>query len=285
MKQLIINADDFGLSKSVNCGIIYAHRNGIVTSATLMANMPGFEDAVARAKENPELGVGVHLNLCRGNPLLPPVRVPSLIDSSGRFWTPGQLLRKIYLHRISPGEAEAEWKTQVARVRDAGIEITHLDSEKHFHVFPILDQVFVRVAQHFQISSVRLPAERHSGLSLLGLLQPQFYKQMLLARRAKHLGSLLRKHGLRFPEHFFGVILSRNFTLENLRKLFQKIPDGIIELMVHPGFVDVELRRLANVVHYKMVESRQGEVDVLTSPELKTALKKFGIQLTDFRSL
>lgn len=285
MKQLIVNADDFGLSTSVNRGIIYAHRHGIVTSTTLMANMPGFEDAVAQAKGNPGLGVGVHLNLCRGNPLLPQVQLSSLVDRSGLFWAPAQLLRRIYLRKISQAEVEAEWRAQVSRVQKAGIKVTHLDSEKQFHVFPILDEAFVKVAQYFQIPSVRLPAEDYSGLGFSRFFNLQFYKQIYLKRRALKVRPLLRKYSLRFPAHFFGVMLSGEFTLGNLIGLLKKVPHGVTELMVHPGFVDEKLRRISDELDYHMIESRKQEVNVLTALEVKTILKQLGIQLVHFGSL
>src|SRR5574337_787269 len=127
MKQLVVNADDFGLTEGINRGILEAHRRGILTSTTLLANGAALESAVALAIESPQLGVGIHLNLTQGRPVSDPYRVPSLVDEGGCFFGgPASLARRILLGKVRPAEVEREFAAQIEKVRGAGLEMTHL---------------------------------------------------------------------------------------------------------------------------------------------------------------
>ncbi len=155
-KRMIINADDFGGSQSVNEAIRTAHERGIVTSATMMANMPAAEAAVSIAKRLPKLGVGVHLNLFTGEPLSKDERVTRLVDKDGRFCcSPWQLsLLSVFSHRVRAAmtiemEAQIEWLIK------AGIEPMNLDSHKHIHFFPPVYRMVCRLAQKYGIRAVR----------------------------------------------------------------------------------------------------------------------------------
>src|ERR1700677_2331171 len=127
MKELILNADDFGLTRGVNEGIVSAHQDGILTSATLMATGPAFDDAVERALANPSLGVGCHLVLVGGKAVSPPAEIPSLADAAGKM--PESLpafVAKISTGKINPGEVERELRAQIKKIRPAGVERTHV---------------------------------------------------------------------------------------------------------------------------------------------------------------
>ena len=152
---LIVNADDFGISEGVNNGIVEAHRRGILTSTTAMANMPAFDHAVQLWRETPELGVGVHLNLTSGTSLLPPSQIPDLVRPDGRFHTLSFMLRQLTLGRLDEGQIEVELRAQVERVISAGIQPTHVDSHHHVHMHPRLQPIVVEVAQRYGIRALR----------------------------------------------------------------------------------------------------------------------------------
>ena len=186
MRQLIVNADDFGLTGAVSSGILDAHRNGIVTSTTLMANGGAFDAAVAMGRRAPRLGIGVHLNLTSGEPVSPAQRIPSLLDRSGRLhWSAGRLLRDIVTRQVDLAEAETELRRQIIKVRRAGILPTHLDGHKHVHVMPGVSDIVMRLAQEFSIPCVRCPREVAPNLPTLlrsGNPRNAVIKQYLVGR-------------------------------------------------------------------------------------------------------
>jgi len=160
MKKVIINADDFGLVQGVNEGIIKAHQEGILTSATLMANMPGFKEAVVLAGANPKLGVGVHLNILRGQPVSPTKKVESLLSKELRFIpSVSSLLRRIVWKRINFDEVEREFRAQVEKVLEVGLEPSHIDSEKHIHLIRPLFRIVLKLAKEYKIDKIRFIQE------------------------------------------------------------------------------------------------------------------------------
>ena len=137
MRQLIVNADDFGFTRGVNAGIVRAFSAGILTSTTIMANGPAFEDAVELALTNPSLHVGCHLALVGGRPSAPPHAVPSLIDAAGDMPpTLTQLVVRLAAGRVRIADIEREFRAQIERVLGAGIKPSHLDTHKHTHIYP-----------------------------------------------------------------------------------------------------------------------------------------------------
>ena len=156
MKELILNADDFGYTTGVNEGIVRAHRDGILTSATLMANGPAFDDAVARAKANPALGIGCHLVLTGGFSVAPKEEISSLADAQGRLpLSLGALVARVSVGSVRTKEIERELRAQLEKIRRAGIELTHVDTHKHTHVHPRVMGAVGRVAREFGIASAQ----------------------------------------------------------------------------------------------------------------------------------
>jgi len=283
--KLIINADDYGLSRSGNCGIIEGHKKGVITSATLMANMPGFLDAVGLAKKNPDLGVGVHLNLYRGEPLSSPASISSLLRADGNFFASPRLVRKIYLKRINPKEVQKELKTQIIKVKEAGIAITHLDSEKHFHVFPVISSVVIRLAKYFNIRKIRLPDEKWQTRKLGDLFSPQFYKRQYLARRSRVLTPFCKGEGIKHVDQFYGILYSDSVSLQSFLDLLEGIPSGLSELMVHPGYIDEELRKISRKLNYSMIDSREKELKILLHSSVLGKIRELNIDLVNYREL
>lgn len=145
MSLVIINADDFGYSQGINLGIIEAHKNGILSSTTMMANMPGFEHGVELAKNNPKLGIGVHLNLTCGKPLLD--NVPSLTDYK-------EFRNLSYYEKeteLDEGEIYREWDAQINKIKNAGIVPTHLDSHHHINRIAPINEIFIKLAREYNL--------------------------------------------------------------------------------------------------------------------------------------
>ena len=161
MKQLIVNADDFGYTCGVNRGIVDAYRTGILTSASLMANGAAFEDAVERAKAEPGLDVGCHVNLVEGLPLSPSAEIPHLVGPEGRFHSASGLALRLVANTIPVVELERECMAQVEKLHRAGIRPSHLDTHKHTHLHPRVASVLARMAQHFSIGWIRRPFQNY----------------------------------------------------------------------------------------------------------------------------
>ena len=163
MKNLIVNADDLGWTAGVNRGIAEAHRHGIVTSASLLANGSAFASGVEVARSTPGLGVGVHLNLSDGAPVAARELVTSLVNDAGEFeGGPENLLLRIASRGLALHEVEQEWEAQIEKVRDAGIQPTHVDGHKHVHMLPGLFEIALRLAKRYAIAAIRVAHEASS---------------------------------------------------------------------------------------------------------------------------
>ena len=154
---LIVNADDFGMSHGITDGILRAHREGFLTSASLMTNMPAAEYAVACLAQAPALGVGVHLNICSGRPMLPPNEIPTLVDAKGTFHPADAMIRKLWRWQVSGREIEAEFRAQLRWAKDRGIIPTHADSHHHMNLYPAAAIPFARALAAEDIRCARSP--------------------------------------------------------------------------------------------------------------------------------
>src|SRR6266550_6103724 len=166
LRQLVVNADDLGLTIGVNDGIFDAHDLGILTSASLFANAPATDDAIRRARWHRSLGVGAHLTLVDGAPILHSRQVPSLVTGDGRFrrsWKP--FIVACLRGRISMREVELELTGQIERLQKSGVALTHLDAHKHVHAYPPIFAIVARLAVRFGIPVVRVPYERPQRVS------------------------------------------------------------------------------------------------------------------------
>jgi predicted glycoside hydrolase/deacetylase ChbG (UPF0249 family) len=285
MKRLIVNADDFGLCGSVNRGILEAHQRGIVTSATILANAPGFEDAIALARQAPSLGVGVHLTLTWGRPVSRPQEVPSLVRGDGAFaFTAWHLPAAMAAGRITLGDVRKEWSAQVARLRQKGIVPTHFDSEKHVHLLPPLFRVAVALARDGGILALRAGAE--PGLfRRLAPTNPQWYKAAVLAligRGARRRAALA---GLRVPDRLLGIMDGGRLDEERLKRLLTCVADGLTELISHPGHESAELRKAAGDRGGYSAPARAAEFRALTAPGLRRDLAARGVELVHYGML
>ncbi len=290
MKFLIVNADDFGWTDGVNRGIAEAHRNGIVTSTSLLANGAAFQGAVQVARENPALGVGVHLNLSDGPPLLPRWEVSSFVNGSGMFWArPSNLFLRRWLGKLSLDEVEREWAAQIERVRNAGIAITHLDGHKHVHMIPGLFPIALRLAQRYGIRAVRISVERGVSRDALASdgasTNPKRWLQYALAGGLALLTmdapELARRAGIVFPDYFCGLTPTGFLTRAAVESLLRNLPEGSTELMCHPGYADAALAQSPT----RLQAERQSELAALTAPEHRKVVAALHIRLINYARL
>jgi hopanoid biosynthesis associated protein HpnK len=288
MKRLIVNADDFGLTAGVNRGILRAFLEGILTSTTIMANGEAFEDAVAVARANPRLGVGCHLVLVGGNALTARDEAPTLVDRNGRLpATLGKLLARLACGVVKPEHIERELRAQIERVRARGIEPTHLDSHMHTHIWPLVMQSLARVAKEFGITRVRKPFEGLRGVLRLsrnggGLAAiAQRAKAAAAQAAAPRFERLVKTHGLRTPDNFFGIALTGHLGAAEIVKILEALPEGTSELMCHPGLYDSELERAPT----RLKRAREAELEGLVAPAARQTIEERGIQLISYREL
>lgn len=247
--RLIINADDFGLTPGVNRAIAELHQAGALTSTTLMATGPAFDDAVATAQANPTLGVGCHIVLTDGVPVSPPETIPTLLGPDRKTFRPSLIdfVQSLLRGKISAADIEREASAQIQKLQHAGIEITHLDTHKHTHLFPPVLHPLLRLAEQNSIHAIRHPFEQSWSLALghgnrirrlqvklLGNLKTRFERQPQI--RNTH---VLTTNGT------IGISATGNLYHQTLHEILHAIPaDGVFELVCHPGYNDSDLDRI-----------------------------------------
>ena len=288
MKNLIVNADDLGWTEGVNWGIAEGHRKGLVTSTSLMANGRAFASALEVAHGNPELGVGVHLNLSDGPPTAKAHEVPGLVNRAGEFeGGPGSLLLRIARRRLPLEEVEREWNAQIQKVRDSGITPTHLDGHKHVQMLPGLFEIALRLAKKHGIRAIRVcheDSKLRRALSSAGEQNARVVlKQGMKARGLKLLARDARQRadraGLVTTDYFCGIAQTGVLTHEGVECLLKNLPEGSTELMCHPGYADEELRRTET----RLQESRQTELQILTDTRVRKLVATQGIRLISYK--
>ena len=258
MKRLIVNGDDFGLHPAINQGIIRAHQDGILTSASLVPCGKAFDDAVNLAKQHPELGVGIHLTFVEELPVLSPEKIPSLVGVNGRFpksWI--GILTRLLAGRIRLIHLRREAGAQIAKVVDAGIAPTHLDSHQHLHLLPIIWRVILPLIKKHRIPAVRvIPREiisNHRGL-----------KSRLLEYLSKRAVQNLETSEVSHTDFAAGTSLGGRLTPNHWKNLIDNLPQGSTEVICHPGSSD---RELGN--SYQWGYRWEQELSALTSPEIR----------------
>jgi chitin disaccharide deacetylase len=286
MRNLIVNADDLGWTAGVNRGIAEAHRHGIVTSTSLLANGRAFADAVKAASEMPGLGVGVHLNLSDGAPTAPAEQVKSLLNEEGQFdGGPESLLMQLTTKSLKLKEVEKEWDAQIEKVRGAGIRPTHLDGHKHVQMLPGLFGIALRLAKRHGIEAVRVSHEasplrtalsdgnESTGVALKQGVQARGLK--FLARDAREMAE---RAGIATADYFCGIAQTGVLTKAGVKKLLSSLPEGTTELMCHPGYADEDLRKSRT----RLQESRQAELEILTDKTIRKSVAELGIRLINY---
>lgn len=290
MKHLILNADDFGMTLGVNQGIIRAHRDGILTSATLMANGLAYDDAVVQAKTVPELGVGCHLVLIGGKAVAPLKQVKSLADADGNL--PQSLpsfVARLSAGLIRTGAIEHEFRAQIEKIRSSGIAVTHLDTHKHTHAHPKVMEALARVAKQLGITRIRKPMEnlRDSWRTTRSARADGtgHTAELVAAAAARAVTpwfkAISRKYGLRSPDHFLGLAMTGSLGPAPLRRMIETLPDGSTEIMLHPAVRDDALAQSGS----RLQMQRELELQALIDPGVKSALAERDIRLITYGEL
>jgi predicted glycoside hydrolase/deacetylase ChbG (UPF0249 family) len=280
-KLLIINADDFGFSPGVNKGIIQAHTKGVLTSATIMANMPAAEEAAELAKKTPTLGIGVHLNLTNGKPLCKDKIVGCLLDAAGDFTLKPQSLALLSLISGKIRAAiEAELSAQIQSVIDSGLKPTHLDSHKHIHSFPTIFPIVCRLAKQFAIPAIRFTFEPKQ------LCRPpwpftdrQSRNRVALVRSMAKINLWQNKTCFK-SQALLGVAHTGNINIDFFRAVSLYNNAAIAEVMTHPGYsYDLDAGKT------RLVKQRQIELEALCSEKTKQYFKDAGTKLVHYGQL
>lgn len=262
MARLIVNADDFGLTAGVNRAILELHSAGVLTSATLMARAGATDEAMEMARTTPAMGVGCHVVLVDGEPVLPASRIPSLVErSTGRFPVAlGAFLGRLLTGRIRAEEIEAEAAAQIALLQSRGLRLTHVDTHKHTHLFPGVLRPVLRAAGAAGIRAIRNPFEpAWAGRAARDAPWVRAMQVGALRALAPMCRRIVAEAGFATTDGTIAVVSTGTFNAATLRRLLDAIPEGMWELVTHPGYNDSDLAR----VHTRLRASRDVEREAL----------------------
>ncbi len=266
MNRLIVNADDFGLTPGVNKAIVECYQRGVVTSATLMVNGRAAVEAALLAADNPGLGIGLHLNLTSGTPLMPPGNVSSLLDRDGAFPGMRQALWRLTTGRAKTDELEAEIRAQIDRLVGLGIRPTHIDSHHHLHAHPRLRTLIRKICPRHGITKTR-------GFHM----SARSPKAMAVKMAAKLPAA---GEALKTPDRFSGIeVMGDRDMAAAVRRELAK-PGDTLEFMCHPGYAD---EQLSGATSYN--QPRQAELMRLLSAEFAAVIDAAGVQMASFAAL
>ena len=292
VRRLIVNADDFGLTVGVNRAIIDTHLGGVVSSTTLMANGAAFKDAVTAARSVPSLSVGCHVVLVDGRPVSP----PGGLDTPEKFYSSlSAFSARALLGGFDRDQLVEEVTAQIRKIQAAGIEVTHLDSHKHAHIFPEILSALLRAAKICGVRAIRNPIVPIKALpARLFKGKPQLWKRYgqvrMLQTFSRQFRNQTKRAGLLTPDGVIGVIETGSLGRDGnsagtgegaslLQQTLAALPDGTWEFVCHPGYSDDDLRAAGT----RLIESRDEERHLLCSPELREFLNKQKIELIGYR--
>jgi predicted glycoside hydrolase/deacetylase ChbG (UPF0249 family) len=246
MTRLIVNADDFGQTPGINRAVLELHKAGLLTSATLMARAAATDQAIEIARSTPTLGVGCHVVLSDGQPILPPNQIPSLLDQSTKCFIPGLavFLGRLFTGRIRAEEIEAEATAQIHYLQSRGVRVTHVDTHKHTHMFPRVLRPILRGARACGVHSVRNPFEPAWAIrATAGTGMVRGVQVSLLRNFQSTWHRILAEEGFATTSGTLGVSATGALDSVRLRRLLGSIPAGTWELVTHPGYNDADLAR------------------------------------------
>ena len=273
-RYLIVTADDYNTDRARNRGILETVSKGIVTSVSVLANMPWEENALAELKAACGPRIGIHLNLTRGKPLCSGLK--TLTHATGCFFTKQTAWRKALLGLFDLQETEKELAAQIEHLMTAGIVPDHIDGNNHIHVFPGIAPVVARLADRYGIRTVRLPLEAFSFLRQYG--QPNALKKYFIGLLAKRARPIFRNHGLCFTDYFAGIQFPAVANTASLRAFLQTLPHGVTELMCHPGFKN-------DTGNPFSTEEREQELHSLTHQDVLEDIRRLNINLISYSEL
>lgn len=280
---VIFTADDFGLHESVNQAVEAAHRHGVLSAASLMVAEPAAADAIRRARELPELRVGLHLVLADGRAALPAARIPALVDASGRF--PDQMVRdgfRFFASRRIRRQLEAEIHAQFLAFSRSGLVLDHVNAHKHFHLHPTLLGMMLRIGCDFGLAAVRLPREplwlAGSRVSRSGGLTAKIANAALLRPWLALLEQRLHTASIACNDQLFGLEASGRMDEAAVLEVLARLPPGVSEIYLHPA-----TRSGAEVAASMPDYRHRDELAALLSPRVRAALDAAGAGRGGFR--
>jgi hopanoid biosynthesis associated protein HpnK len=270
-RRLIVNADDFGRSHSINEAVIRAHREGILTSASLMTNEPGFDEAVKLANENPKLGVGLHLTLLCGHAALPPEKIPGLVNPRGEFSeNPVGAGFRYFFNRSLRESLRAEIHAQFARFHATGLPLDHVNGHLHLHLHPVVFGILMADAEKLGIQRMRFTRDCFARSRRMARGR-WFYRTshaLIYKWLSQRASKPLRQRGIKHAQITFGLLQDSHVDEEYVLKLLPELPPGDSELYSHPS-----------------LDEFKHEFDALVSPRVKELVKKLGIELIRYQDL
>ncbi|MHC4619343.1 MAG: carbohydrate deacetylase [Planctomycetota bacterium] len=280
-RTIVINADDFGLCEGVNKAVAKAHTDGVLTSTTIMANMPAAAEAVEIAKKMPTLGVGVHLNLTDGRPLSQRDAVGPLLDAEGRFACSSAKLA--FLSLAGPKSRNAirtELAAQIRWLSDHGIKPTHLDSHKHFHAFPVLFSIVCQLARRFGIPAIRFAREPADASGIPWPLPGQRGKSRAAYIRAMAKVNRFQNSDFLKTDALLGIAHAGRIDVNFFRAVALYNSAQTAEVMTHPGFIDGLEPESTGLVNQRKVE-----LDALCDERTKRFFQDAGTKLVHYGQL
>jgi hopanoid biosynthesis associated protein HpnK len=286
LRRLIVNADDFGFTAGVNRAIVEAHSRGVVTSSTLMANGPAFAEAAQLAKTLPKLSVGCHVVLTDGEPVLGVAQLPSL--TRGTHFRDGMVTfaARAIAGRMDADEITAEAAAQIRKIQAAGIDVSHLDTHKHTHLFPEILRPLLRAAADCGVRAVRnpfgprLPLRSERLLARPGLWT-RYAEVRILGGFAGKFREAVDREGFTTPDGTLGIVVTGALDETLFDAIARSIPEGTWEFVCHPGYNDADLQAGKT----RLRTSRETELRVLTLPAAREVLAQQGIELISYREL
>lgn len=270
-RRLIVNADDFGLSHSVNQAVIRAHREGILTTASLMVNEPGFTEAVSLARENPSLGVGLHLTFSHGHSTLSIGEIPGLVNSRREFSNnPGGTGFRYFIQRNLKTQLSSEIHAQFEKFRSTGLLLDHVNGHLHFHMHPTIFRILMTESHAFGIRRMRLtrdPFWLNTRLAA-GAWLYRINHALMFGLLGAHAGRSLRRRGIRHTDRVFGLLQNARVDESFITRLLPRLSAGDSELYSHPS-----------------LDEFRNEFEALINPRVKELVRQLGIQLIRYQDL
>jgi hopanoid biosynthesis associated protein HpnK len=271
LRRLIVNADDFGRSSSINNAVIHAHREGILTTASLMVNGDAFDEAVALARANPMLGVGLHLTLACGRSTLPWMEIPTLVNQQNEFTdNPVEAGMQYFFQKAARWHLEKEIEAQFAKFAQTGLTMDHLNGHLHFHLHPTILKILEPLFAKYNVRAVRLTHEPweidfniSSGNRPYRISHAIVFS--LLSRSAK---TVFHKHRVKHTDHVFGLLQNARVSTDYLSRLIPTIPSGDSELYSHPS-----------------LDEFKHEYEALISPKVRGLVEQHKIELIRYQDL
>ena len=282
MKKLLVNAYDFGLHTLINLGIIKGHQEGFITSTSIMPSADAFDEAVALAQDNPQLGIGIHLTLVGGvKSVLPQSKIASLLDGEGRF-LPDYVAfaKRFYTGGVKISELEAELRAQIEKALASKLNITHIDSHQHTHVLPGINGLVRKLCNEYNIKRERIPKE---GYTFSGGFEAGIGRKIGragLSFCADLAAMAANNDGIKHPDCFFGMLAGGHLNAQLVGNIIRVLPNGVSEIMTHPGLETAPLAKL-----YDWSYTWETELDSYLDENNKELLKQYNVQLANFGDL